>query len=143
MAKVVHVGFRHRPDDIRIFQKECVTLAQNGFDVTYITSNRIADKKNGIYNGVNVCVLPLKKANRVIRLLNYHKTLKKKLIALDAEIYHFHEPTLLPVLLYMRRHRKKVIYDLHEDSPRDIQPYLEKNFGVRLGKILTNVYEAY
>ena len=31
--KIVHVGYAHRPNDIRIFQKECTSLAKYGHEV--------------------------------------------------------------------------------------------------------------
>lgn len=40
MTTVLHIGYAHRFDDIRIFKKECLSLAEHGYDVTYITSNK-------------------------------------------------------------------------------------------------------
>ena len=40
--------------------------------------------------------------------------------ALQARLYHFHDPELLWVGLALRASGAQVIYDSHEDVPRDI-----------------------
>src|SRR5205807_4163136 len=45
---------------------------------------------------------------------------------LDADLYHVHDPELLPVSLLLRRSGKPVVYDSHEHLPQQIltKPWL-------------------
>lgn len=112
MQKRVRVGILtsvHPPFDIRIFHRQARTLAANGYDVTLIARHT----RREVRDGVTVSPLPFFSA-RLLRPVLWPLLLWKAL-RLKADIYHFHDPELLPLgYLLQVVTRKPVIYDSHE-----------------------------
>lgn len=105
----------HPPFDTRIFHKQAKTLVSAGYDVTIIAQH----DKDEIVEGIKIIALP-KPKNRLQRVFNF--TLKVLVLAFKqkADIYHFHDPELIPVGLFLKVVSKKVIYDVHEDYKKSI-----------------------
>lgn len=113
--KVCILSSVHDADDIRIFYKEAVSLANAGHEVTFIVKH---DKEETV-GGVRL--LPLKQpANRLKRMVGTVWEVWRKALKEKADIYHFHDPELIPVGLLLKMANKKVIYDVHEDVPKQI-----------------------
>lgn len=119
MGKILHVTTSHKLDDIRIFMKECSTLAKNGYAITLIGFGAISTTYEK--NGVKVISIKSIKSNRIFRLVINPIYVFIKIMGTDFEIIHFHDPEfLLYAYILKLLFHKKVIYDIHEDVPKQI-----------------------
>lgn len=140
MIKVCHMTSAHLSTDVRIFHKQCTSLAKV-YDVYLIAQGN----KNYELNGVKITGIPKevkkgffkKMKHRIQRL---HKVYKRAL-EIDADIYQIHDPELLLVALKFKRKGKKVIFDSHENHPTQIEnkTYLSRH----LRKIVSRIYKIY
>jgi glycosyltransferase involved in cell wall biosynthesis len=105
----------HLPFDTRIFYKQAKSLVEAGYDVTLIAQH----DRNELVDGVRIVPLP-KPKNRARRLLGIWRVLRLA-AKQKADIYHFHDPELIPATVLLKLiTRKNIIYDIHEDIPKQI-----------------------
>lgn len=106
----------HHRRDTRIFLKEIPSLLNAGFDVSAIVADGKGDE---LFMGYKIYDVG-NSQTRINRIFKASKKILNKALEVNAEIYHFHDPELIPVGLKLKKASKKVIYDIHEDVPRDI-----------------------
>jgi len=107
----------HPAFDTRIFHKQAKTLVRAGYDVTLIAQH----DKDEVVDGIKIIALP-KPRNRFTRIFGLTWRAFRLALRQHADIYHFHDPELLPVgILLKLLTRSKVIYDVHEDYPKMIR----------------------
>ena len=105
----------HTPFDTRIFHKQAKSLLKAGYDVTLIAQH----DKDEVVDEVKILALS-KPRNRLWRMLGTWRIFKLA-YRQKADVYHFHDPELLPMGLFLKLLKKgKVIYDVHEDYPKAI-----------------------
>jgi glycosyltransferase involved in cell wall biosynthesis len=113
---VAHLTAVHRSDDVRIFGKECRTLAAAGYDVHLVAPGNGSAR----IDEVQLHTVRPTSASRFRRMTGTAIDVYRAARALDADVYHVHDPELIPVALMLRRGGARVVYDSHEHLPQQI-----------------------
>ena len=136
--KVCHITSAHGRYDTRIFFKQCQSLAKNGYEVTLLVND---DKEDEVLEGVRITSTKYQPQNRIARFVNSRGKLLNKAMEINADIYQLHDPDLLPIGKKLIKANKKVIFDSHEDVPRQIK---DKNWIPKaVRNVVSKSYELY
>lgn len=134
--KVCHLTSVHHRNDTRIFYKELPALVEAGFQVSVVVADGKGDEQQ---LGYQVFDIGFPK-NRLSRIFKSSKKVLKKALELKADIYHLHDPELLFIGKRLIKLGKTVIYDAHEDVPRQILSKYWINIYIR--KMISSMAEV-
>lgn len=141
MATILHLTTVHPRTDTRIFIKEAQTLASNLHHKVFLM---VADGKGNVDEGqgrVSIHDLGLLGGGRLGRVLIGTWRAFVAIRRLRPAIVHFHDPELIPVALLLAMMKTKVIYDVHEDVPRDVMT--KEWLPRRLRKSISRLFEIF
>jgi glycosyltransferase involved in cell wall biosynthesis len=139
--RVVHLTSAHDADDTRIFLKECRTLASAGYEVHLIAPSA-ADRVDG---GVRTWgVHGARSGNRLVRMTLTVGKVYRRARSLAGDLYHFHDPELMPIALLLARDGAPVVYDVHEDLAASLsdKPWIRPRLRGSLARITKHVEPA-
>jgi len=134
---ICHMTSAHKSNDNRIFQKECTYLAKNPKFSIYL----VARGESRIENGVKVIGVGRDFVSRLSRITTVCKKIYKTALEVDADIYHFHDPELLPYALRLKSKGKIVIFDSHENT--SVQISIKPYIPAVIRKIISKMYYKY
>lgn len=110
-----HLTSAHAADDPRIFRRQCKSVAGVGNDVGLIVCDDRAEVRDGVR------IMPVDRPRgRFDRMTRVCWRIRRAAARERADLYHFHHPELLWVGAVLRLRGAHVVYDVHEDVPKQI-----------------------
>ena len=115
-TRVCHISTVHVPIDVRVFYRECVSLAEAGYEVHLV----IPAAESKVDRGVHIHAIR-RVRHRLLRMLFMPWVAMKVALRTRSAVYHYHDPELVPMGFVLRwLWRKRVVYDIHEPIAQQI-----------------------
>jgi glycosyltransferase involved in cell wall biosynthesis len=136
MKRVVHLTSSHPWNDTRIWSKECKSLADAGYDVTLIVPTTETGRRDGIR------IRPVRPtASRADRFVKAPPAILKAALNEPADLFHFHDPELVPVGVILQALKAPVIYDVHEETGKSLQTreWIPASIRPAVGKVFDTI----
>lgn len=114
--RIAHLTSVHPPLDSRIFHKEATALVRAGYEVVVVA----AHDRDDLIEGVRIRAVAAPRHGRRSRMTGTVRAVWRAALDEDADLYHFHDPELIPLGIRLKLAGKRVVYDVHEDLPRQI-----------------------
>ena len=130
---VVHLTSVHGAHDTRILYRECVSLLSSKYRPILL-----APGVSGSIEGVEHAGLGPRRG-LLGRLFLTHPRLLWHALKSKADIFHFHDPELIPVGLLLKMTGAKVVYDVHEYYS-EIIPLRAPRFARGIVKMLCHAF---
>ncbi|MCB0723902.1 MAG: glycosyltransferase [Ignavibacteriae bacterium] len=106
---ICHVTSMHPFNDDRIFERACKGLNSIGDKVILIATH----DGDIVIDGIGI--LGLKKRKGLSRRILSSFEAFRKARTVKADVFHFHDPDLIPWMLILSFLNRKVVYDVHEN----------------------------
>lgn len=133
--KILHVSTAHPRDDIRIYHKMVKHLKLEGFNVSLLVADGLKDECVD-----NIDIHDVGKAsNRFGRFFFTSLRMMHRIIKEKPKFIHFHDPDFIIVAFILNIMNYQVIYDVHEDVPRQILG--KKWIPKYIRRFVANVFE--
>lgn len=115
--RICHLTSAHPWTDTRIIEKQCRSLTAAGHEVFLVA---VGEPPPGM-EPVQAVSVPALTGGRAGRMSLQALRVWRAALSLGADVYHFHDPELLPGALLARLTGRRVIYDVHEEVHLDIR----------------------